>query len=72
MMFSVSHVGGTAGNASTGRLSGNAPWSPTVGTATPAATVNTVRPVIATSGAGTARVSRGSPTITTRPAASSP
>src|SRR3982750_3453595 len=60
MMRSVWTVNGTSGQNSEGKPSGSLPSSPTVGTVTPASTENTVRATIATSGAGTAVLTRGS------------
>ena len=71
MMRSVSSVKGTCGTNRLGRLRGSWPSSPTVGTATAAKTVNSVRTTIATSGAGTALVARGSSTMTAIPTATS-
>ena len=69
MICSVSSVNGTFGINRPGRLSGSAPSSPTVGTFTCNSTATPVSSTIATSGAGTALVSRGRNTITTIPTA---
>jgi len=71
MIRSVSSENGTSGRPRVGRLSGSSPSSPTVGTSTPTVTVNTVSSTMATSGAGTTVVSRGSPKMTARPTAAS-
>ncbi|MNW60780.1 hypothetical protein D3C74_387970 [compost metagenome] len=71
MVRSVSRVQGTSGQKSEGNESGSAPWSPTVGTCAPDRTTAAVRATIATSGAGTTVVHRGSPTMIAIPAATS-
>ena len=69
MIFRVSNENGTEGSPRMGSASGSLPSSPTVGTPIPATTQATVSRTIATSGAGTALVTRGSRYITARPAA---
>ena len=70
MICRVSRVSGTSGMNSVGRESGSSPWSPTVGTRQPNPTAAAVSTTIATSGAGTAVVSRGSNARISRLAAS--
>ena len=69
MMPRVSRVNGTSGISREGRLSGRAPWSPTVGTEMPNTTAAPVSSTIATRGAGTALVTRGSRYMIRSPAA---
>ena len=69
MIRNVSIVKGTFGIRSCGSDCGSSPSSPTVGTLIPARTVAAVRNTTATSGAGTARVRRGNPTMIAIPTA---
>ncbi len=53
-------MNGTWGSAKNGSAEGSSPMSPTVASGLPLTTVNRVSATIATSGAGTADVRRGS------------
>ncbi len=67
MIWSVSKVSGTLGMSSSGREVGSSPWSETSGRSHPAAQTRVVITTIATRGAGTIVVRRGSPIMMTRP-----
>src|SRR5690606_18933527 len=67
----VSSVHGTSGISRDGNELGSSPSSPTVGTLMPVSTTAPVSSTIATSGAGTALVSFGHPTMTAMPTATS-
>jgi hypothetical protein len=69
MVVNVSHVRGTLGSRSSGRLVGSSPSSPTVGTVNPVTTTAAVMRTIATSGAGTIFVNRGMTTMMMIPTA---
>ena len=71
MIGRVSSENGTDGMPRIGSASGRRPSSPTVGRSMPPATAATVSTTIATSGAGTALVSRGTRKISARPAPTS-
>ena len=68
-MRNVSNVRGTSGKNRVGRLRGSSPSSPTRGTEIPITITAAVSSTIATSGAGTTFVRRGSSTITMSPTA---
>ncbi len=59
-IISVSRFSGTSGSRNTGRLSGSSPMSPTVLMSSLSSSDTMVSTTIATSGEGTARVTRGS------------
>ena len=69
MIWSVSHVSGTFGSNSSGRLRGNSPWSPTVGMLMASTTTAAVVRTMDTSGAGITVVSFGMTYINSSPAA---
>ena len=69
MICSVSSVSGTSGMNSSGSDSGSSPWSETFGIDHPAASTAAVSSTIATSGAGTTAVTRGSSTMIAMPTA---
>ncbi|MNT94376.1 hypothetical protein D3C72_2360540 [compost metagenome] len=61
MIRNVSKVSGTSGQARDGRAEGSSPSCATVRTSSLKTTETAVSTIIATSGAGTARVMRGKP-----------
>ena len=69
MIRKVSRSSGTSGKNSDGRDSGSSPLSPTLGTSMPIGTTIAVITTMATSGAGTAPVSRGNRNTMARPRA---
>ncbi len=69
MIRSVSTENGTSGREKKGSESGRAPMSPTVGTSTPRARPPKPMTAMATRGAGTTLVMRGSPTMMAIPSA---
>jgi len=71
MIVSVSHVSGTFGMNSSGRLRGSSPWSPTVGTLIAKTTTAAVTMMIDTSGAGITLVIFGMNTMISKPTATS-